>query len=268
MLGSATSFRFLAAVLLAAIAGVAGGPWTGPASAGQLWFVSDPARAENKFGLAARIDLWRADDGSALGVRYRQTSLWDLDNDDDPFRVQTDFEPAAGVWIGPDRGDRWLGAWPSDTTLSLEFVHESNGLENELSRGWNRVQVALAWRSAVGVGLEAGVWRGFRIEPTNHDLLRHRGDGWVGASWHDERERWRLDLRAHYTFAGRRGRLVPSARLRVRWQAPVLRRHLPEVQGFGPLALLAEFWTGSAEFLHDYRREVDRLRIGIAVGGD
>lgn len=237
------------------------------AFATELWFATDPGTQETEFGLDLVVPVLRTPGGRAwIAGSYAQRSLWDLANDDDPFRVETNFEP--GVLLRIEVRD--VEARARDplrgVAVELGFHHESNGLENELSRGWNRWQatVELRWQEAWRLALTG--WRGFRVEDTNAQLLRDRGDGRCDLTWTPTDRRWRVLARAAWASPGRGGVLIPNFGARVGWRGAAVERVIPALPGFGSPWLLLAARAGTGEFLSDPGDDRTVLRVGLAFG--
>jgi phospholipase A1 len=232
-------------------------------------FVGDPADSAMKFQID--LSVWALADaarGSGVYAAYGQRSLWDLDNDTRPFRVENDFRPEVGVALGPESARRLVAGWPSALAVSGAFLHESNGLELEDSRGWNRIVGGIHLGSPE-CAIRASVlgWYAFRVEETNADITRDAGDG---------------ELRILADLSG----LVPGASLRVRsafspdarsglfftnleaglylWPAFLPGWMFPGDQG-PPVDLVVEWFVGTGEFLYDYDAHENRVGIGLTL---
>lgn len=217
------------------------------ARAETFWFdaAANPSNHTAKFRLAIDLPVLAGED-AAIGATYRQRSLWDVDNDDDPFRVESNFHPE--VFVRHE-----VGPW----RVQASFVHESNGLEGELSRGWNR------WAATVGRSIEAGrlsvtAWAGFRVEDTNPDLRRTVGDGEVAF---EGRGRGRVlpDARARFSLDPLDGSPLTSLRLAARVRGPEWL--LPGGSG----RLLFELFWGRGEMLQENARITRAARLGVVL---
>jgi outer membrane phospholipase A len=203
---------------------------------------------------------------------FAQRSLWDVDNSDDPFRVETNFRPEAGWLVTPGLARRAIGAWPDALSLAASFVHESNGLEEQLSRGWNRAVGTLLWRTERS-RLQAALtlWKGFRVEPTNDDLARYAGDGEGILQWHLGEGGLlpagsRLRLRSRFSFDAYHGRFFTNFEATALVRPAFLPRSLlPGRDGPG-LDLLLQWFVGTGEMLQHFRNHENRLRVGLALG--
>jgi len=235
-------------------------------------FIGYPADSAMKFQID--LSVWAlADSARSTGLyaAYGQRSFWDLDNDARPFRVENNFRPEVGFVLGPESARRLVSGWPSALALSGAFLHESNGLELQNSRGWNRIVGGIHLGSPKG-SLRASVlgWYAFRVEDTNADITRDAGDGEL---------RFLADL----------SRLVPHAALRVRcafspdarsglfftnleaglyvWPAFLPGWMFPGDEG-PPVHLVVEWFVGTGEFLYDYAAHENRVGIGVTFHPD
>ncbi|ARQ99954.1 MULTISPECIES: phospholipase A [Campylobacter] len=68
---------------------------------------------------------------------YTQISWWDLYSDSAPF-YETNYQPELFVEIPLN--------YPNLANLKFGFLHDSNGKDDELSRSWNRVYVAVDFK--------------------------------------------------------------------------------------------------------------------------
>jgi phospholipase A1 len=218
-----------------------------PAPAASLGFdaAGDPSDRSAKFRFAVDLPVVRLA-ATTLGAAYGQRSLWDVDNDDDPFRVETNFRPQ--VYLQTERAP-----W----TWRVAYVHESNGLEEGLSRGWNRA-VLTAGRPVGTWRFSVSAWIGFRVEDTNADLRRTVGDGEIHLRGDEEsflapvlRARWSLDpLDAS-----------PITSLRAAVHLPLPDRVVPDRR----VRLLVEVFWGRGEMLQHHERITRALRVGVAM---
>jgi outer membrane phospholipase A len=230
-------------------------------------FVGHPGESAMKFQVD--LSLWAVATPAretGLYVAYAQRSFWDIDNDEQPFRVENDFRPEAGMAFGADAGRRLFSRWPEGLALSGAFVHESNGLELESSRGWNRIVGGVHFATE---DVEASflAWHAFRVEDTNADITRDAGDGEL---------RLRIGV----------GRLVPDTTLRIRsafstdarsgafftnleaglylWPTFLPGWLLPGDEG-PPVDFVLEWFVGTGEFLYGYAGHTNHVGIGIAI---
>ncbi|HKK70381.1 MAG TPA: phospholipase A [Candidatus Krumholzibacteria bacterium] len=205
----------------------------------------DPADRSAKFRLHVDLPVLRVQH-TTVGAVYGQRSFWDVDDDDDPFRVETNFRPevylqtSAASW-------RWRGS----------YVHESNGLEQGLSRGWNRVVLTVERRSG-SWRVTAAAWIGFRVEDTNPDLRRTVGDGEIHLRGDEQsflapafRARWSLDPVDD----------SPVTSIRAALRLPLPHRVVPDRR----VRFLVEVFWGRGEMLHDDARITRALRLGVTL---
>ena len=204
-----------------------------------------PIERAMKFRLGLDLPVLRWGDAVAYG-RYDQRSMWDLDNDDDPFRVESNHAPSFGARYQSRVG--WIGSY---------YVHESNGLEGELSRGWNRIAVVVG-RDVGPWALGLAGWWAFAVESTNADLTSTVGDGEFTLRY-DGAHPLRPELRARYTLDPIDRSVVTSLRLALTASPPTWL--VPDRRG---RLLLEAFW-GRGEMLQQNERITRAIRLGVAI---
>lgn len=257
----------LATALLAgaATSGAADLPGPRPATG----FVADPSDRAVDFRLD--VSIWivaTRDRRTGLYGAYQQHSLWHIDDSDAPFRVENDFRPEIGAALGPDVGGRLLGAWPEWLGLSGAFVHESNGLEGEFSRGWNRLLATLHLRPASGrLSASASAWTSFRVEERNADITDHCGvgelrlaaglPGWLAGSTLQLRSAFSPDAPGPTVFSNFEATLYLRPRFLPDW--------LARGDAGAAVDFVVRWFTGTGEFLYDYDTVTRRLGIGLAL---
>jgi len=267
MLRSLTILTLMLAgpILGAAEAGAASLPGPRPSNT----FVGDPVQHELEFQLDFSVwALATPERRSGLYVAFRQNALWDADNDAQPFRVEANFRPEVGLAIGSD-GGQWLSRrWPDWLALTIAYVHESNGLEGEHSRGWNRMIGAVHVETAAArVRASVAGWYAFRVEDTNADLRRHAGDGELRLTtdlsiWLEDSS---LRLRSPFSPDARNGRFFTSLEARLHLSPRTLTFGRMAATGEPPFDVVLEWFVGTAEFLYDYASSTNRVRVGIAL---
>jgi outer membrane phospholipase A len=235
----------------------------GPRAATQ--FLGDPKERELAFQLD--LSLWAAATASretGLYAAYQQRSLWDIDNRGAPYRVETNFRPELGLAVGADTGRRILESWPRCLALSFAYAHESNGLEGDISRGWNRMIAGIHF-GANGDRIQASLrgWVAFRVEDTNRDLRRDAGDGELrvvlrrGAS--------SLHLRSAFSADARNGALFTNLEVGLLVRPDFLPIWVFPGQDGTPIDLVLEWFVGRGEYLSTPSASNNRIRLGIAL---
>lgn len=232
-------------------------------------FVGYPGESAMKFQVD--LSIWALATSSretGAYVAYGQRSFWDIDNDEQPFRVENNFRPEVGVVWGADAGRRLFSGWPDGLALSASFVHESNGLELESSRGWNRIVGTLhVGTKACPVGASLSGWSAFRVEETNTDITRDAGDGEVRLRADLSRmlEGSSMRVRSAFSFDSRSGYFFTNLEAGIYvWPTFLPDWLLPGSDG-PPVDLAVEWFLGTGEFLYDYAAHENRLGIGITL---
>jgi outer membrane phospholipase A len=231
--------------------------------------LGDPA--EQEFKLQVSLSLWvlaTQTAQSGLYGAYQQRSLWSIDDSPRPFRMENDYRPEVGGALGPDVGRRVVGSWPDWLTLSGAYIHESNGLEGDLSRSWNRFAGTFhfappgsAWRGSLSL------WAAFRVEATTDGITDHAGDGELRLVW---------DLPGRLSGSTARFRTAfspgaPNDAFFTNFEAGLylwptfLPRWMLPGEGGPNVDLLIEAFFGSGEFLYDFAEPTNRIRFGLSL---
>lgn len=203
------------------------------------------------FGSRLRDDLpasWR--DG--LHFAYTQRMFWDLGAESYPFR-NVDYQPEL-IYVAPSVTlDGRLSV-----SAQLGLRHESNGRDGAASRSINSLYVA----PMVGIPLD----HGYRLtvaprlslyvgdKSDNPDIVRYRGNGELFVEVGKD-DGLRLSTSTRFDFRSGRGAISAD-----------LSYPLPRLLGGGPdVYLFGQSFMGYGENLLDYRRNVTRFRIGVAL---
>ena len=232
-------------------------------------FIGYPSDSAMKFQVD--LSLWVLSTSareSGVYAAYGQRSFWDLDNDARPFRVENNFRPEVGAVWGPDAGRSLTPHWPSRLALSAAFIHESNGLELESSRGWNRIV------GGVHVGtdecpIRAAIlgWYAFRVEDTNADITRDAGDGEVRLVADLSRMVDGMALRVRSAFSpdARSGLFFTNLEAGLYlWPGFLPSWLFPGTDG-PPIDFVVEWFVGTGEYLYGHSMHENRLGIGITL---
>jgi len=205
-------------------------------------------KSEVAFQLSIKARLWQDAFGAKLDLwlGYTQRAFWQLYDieESSPFR-EIDHEPEL-IFSFRTRF-RVLGLDGRFVQVSLS--HQSNGLNEPLSRNWNRL--------VVNVGLERGpfsllvsAWARVLFKPgenENPGISRHLGYGEVRAFYFVKRHRLGIKVRDNLNFRFNR------AALEADWVFPLFARIGGIVQGY----------FGYGESLLDFDHRVSRVGVGI-----
>lgn len=219
--------------------------------------------------LQISLSLWAAATvtrASGLYGAYEQSSLWSLVETGRPYRLENDFRPEFGGVMGPDLAQHLVPAWPAWLTLGAGYIHESNGLQGDPSRSWNRATVVAHVAPAQApLRGSLSLWHAFRVEETTQGITDHAGVGELRVDW--ELPGWlrgsRLRLASAFSPA------APGFFTNLQLAALLWPRFLPRwiaPDDDGPsVDFMAEWFVGSGEFLYDFSEETNQLRLGIAL---
>jgi phospholipase A1 len=219
--------------------------------------------SEVKFQFSAKFDIWPNRSPHAAYFAFTQRSLWDAYRTSQPFR-ESNYEPELHYtyYHAPSRYDPRVGC--GFFLERIGFVHASNGLGGNTSRGWNRVYGESRFacyndaRSYFLATLE--LWASLLPEVTNKDITAYEGYGELSLSVGSDSGQGAVgdwDLTVH----GRKGTLrrldVGSIEIDMRW-----RPRYGDLFRFTPY-LYAQMFTGYGETLLDYNHSHSAFRVGI-----
>lgn len=236
------------------------------------YFAGNPAtrRLAFRYRTGLRV-LGPAEGRSGVWGIYQQTSSWYLDNEDRGYTVESIFSPEAGLFLEGDRLGDLAGWWPGRLHLAVSYSHHSNGVDGELSRSWNHVNLGLhlgdvrrdAWSGSL-VG-----WIPFNVEAGNPDLAGHAGHGRLAAVWAPRRPwpwlgRAVVDAAAFWSPDSPRGGIV------TRWEAslsfvPAWLGRPPFADGGAVFGFFVQWVSGRGESLIEYDREREAVRFGLRL---
>ena len=221
------------------------------------------ATTEVKFQFSAKFDIWPNRGPHAVYVGFTQRSLWDVYRASQPFR-ESNYEPELlyTYYHISGRYDPRPGC--GFILERFGFLHSSNGLGGDTSRGWNRVygESRFACYSAAHnyILTSLQLWAPLLVEPTNENITQYEGYGEISLSvGSDSGEGVLGDW--DFTVHGHKGTLrrldVGSVEFDVRW-----RPHYGDLIRFTPY-LYAQIFTGYGESLLNYNHSLTAIRVGI-----
>jgi len=221
------------------------------------------AATEVKFQFSAKFDIWPNRGPHAVYFAFTQRSLWDVYRASQQFR-ENNYEPELlyTYYHVPGRYDPLAGCG-----LFLErfgFLHSSDGLGGETSRGWNRVygESRFACYNAARNYILANLqlWVSLLPEHNNENITGYEGYGELSVSVGSDSGQGALgdwDLTVH----GRKGTLrrldVGSVELDVRWRP----RYRDQFR-FTPY-LYGQIFSGYGETMLNYNHSLSAVRVGI-----
>jgi phospholipase A1 len=218
---------------------------------------------EVKFQFSAKFDIWPNRGPHAVYFAFTLRSLWDVYRASQPFR-ENNYEPELlyTYYHVPGRYDPLAGCG-----FFLErfgFLHSSDGLGGDTSRGWNRVYGESRYacynaaRNYILTNLE--LWAPLLPEHNNENITQYEGYGELSLSVGRDSGQGALGD-WDFTVHGRKGTLrrldVGSVELDVRW-----RPRYGDLFRFTPY-LYGQIFSGYGETLLNYNRSLSAVRVGI-----
>jgi len=205
-------------------------------------------RSEVAFQLSIKARLWPDAFGAKLDLwlGYTQRAFWQLFDieESSPFR-ELDHEPEL-IFSFRTRF-RVLGL--DGRFVQVCLSHQSNGLNEPLSRNWNRL--------VVNVGLERGpfsllvsAWARVLFKPGHNEnpgISRYLGHGEVRAFYFIKRHRLGIKVRDNLNFRFNRGAFEAD------WSFPL----------FARIGGIVQCYFGYGESLLDFDHRVSRVGVGI-----
>ncbi|MFZ5562890.1 MAG: phospholipase A [Thermodesulfobacteriota bacterium] len=186
---------------------------------------------------------------SGLHLGYTQTSLWDLDSMSRPF-IDTSYKPEF-FFLSDNLKARpsWMNAW----IIQTGYRHESNGQGGTDSRSTNHLffKTGFAFDLAgdCRFGLAPQAWVYFKNDDrTNPDIEDYRG--------YFEIEAGIIRPDSFALISAFQERAV-----RVDFSYPLSRLFADNIDFY----LYAQYFSGYAETLRNYREKDEATRIGIAI---
>ena len=178
-----------------------------------------------------------------LRFGYSQRSWWNLAEDSAPF-TEHNYNPEI-YWDFNQPERPLLGRLPFIDIIGLE--HQSNGLDGERSRGWDRVYVQKAIQLMPQLSVELKLWDTVAASDNNADIRHYLGSSQVAVQFHAN-DRTRLRVRMM------RGSHVDK----ISYQADIIYRR-PWLN----TAFFITYYDGYGEALINYNKKSRSLRAGF-----
>lgn len=211
----------------------------------------DIQNAEAKFQISVKVKLWERILGTNtdLWFGYTQLSFWQVYNKESsfPFR-QTNYEPELLLSFGTDTD---LFGLMRSRFIQVGLNHQSNGRDETLSRGWNRVVANFGFeRDAFNLVLKT--WA--RIpesgdEDDNPDITSYLGNGEITVGYHWRDNDVAATFRNNLRFDENRSALQLDVSL------PLVER----LNGY------VQYFVGYGESLIEYNHSTNRIGVGVMV---
>ncbi|MDQ6646207.1 MAG: phospholipase A [Pseudomonadota bacterium] len=206
---------------------------------------------EAKFQLSLKTKVWQGvfGDTGDLWVGYTQSSRWQIYNSKEsrPFR-ETNYEPEAMLVFSTNYQ---LFGW-TGRMLGIGVNHQSNGLANPRSRGWNRVIANVGFERDGWTVMVRPWWRipEAHAKDDNPDISNYMGRGEIQIvhEWHGQE--FGLLLRDSF-----RGGSRQHGAAKFSWSFPLA----------GNLRGYAEVFKGYGESLIDYNHNATYAGVGISL---
>lgn len=180
-----------------------------------------------------------------LFLTYTQGVAWDVFKNSMPMHDFT-FNPGIGIVKPLFNRERFIGK----ATLMIE--HMSNGRDSIWSRSWNRIALGATILINENIAIDGKAWIPIVDGVNNKDILDYVGLFQGGVSVMSHNKRWGGSLH----FVKRKGwNLSYNTQLELFW------RPWKAANQF----LFLQWYNGRGETLIDYKRFVNRVRVGILI---
>ncbi|WP_162902113.1 phospholipase A [Facilibium subflavum] len=218
----------------------------------QTQVFSGPDGQKNKntevnFQISVQAGIWRNIFATPLSwyFTYTQRSFWQAYNDSAYFR-ETDYEPSTFL-LYSFSGNNIIGL----KTVSLGFVHQSNGKGGENERSWNRVFSNWTFKPADHWLIQVQPWlRVYGVlesKDYNPDITDYMGHGNLKLSYRLYNNVFTVMLRNNLESGFKRGAVQLS------WSFPI----------YHGLRGMAQVFTGYGQSLISYNHYNTGLGLGI-----
>lgn len=178
-----------------------------------------------------------------LRFGYSQRSWWNIADDSAPF-TEHNYNPE--VFWQFDQPERPLLGRPPFIDI-IGFEHQSNGVDGDRSRSWDRVYIQKNIQIAPRFSVNVKLWDILATESNNDDIRRYVGSGQIAMQFHpNDRTRVRVRLM--------RGSHVEK----ISYQADIIYRR-PWLN----TAFFLTYYDGYGEALINYNRKSRSLRAGL-----
>ncbi len=111
-----------------------------------------------------------------LYLTYSQLAFWDIFRESFPFR-DINFNPTIGIGHALAYQNRFLGV------ISMQFEHESNGKDEELSRSWNKISFTGLFKINKNWTFQAKAWIPIVDGENNKDIVKYKGWGFLAVDF-------------------------------------------------------------------------------------
>ena len=232
-------------------------------------YYNENTEVEFQFSLKKEISYNLFGFNEYIYAAYTQKVWWQLYDESGPFR-ETNYMPEFYVTLPTSKTiDEAIDL----KTVSLGFIHESNGQEGYKSRSWNRLYLSGLWQWD-NLFVSARVW--YRLEEDrksdayyagtltqeevasessgddNPDILDYMGYGDINIAYLYERHKFNLMLRNNFDFDDNKYAVEFA------YSYPLFESDNTFVY--------AKIFTGYGESLIDYDRDVTKVSFGFAFG--
>lgn len=182
-----------------------------------------------------------------LYLTYTQKTFWNLYSESSPFR-DTNYNPGLGLGKYIIHNNKLVGS------AFLQIKHESNGRDSLESRSWNYISFAGKYFFNMRLSVDFELRAAYVDGGENKDLLKYRGYGVFSVDYIDRNDRIWLsaDINPRRHFG--------SANVNLNLGLKISKR--------SNQYLYAQFYSGYAENLLDYKQYSCYFRLGFCIKPD
>lgn len=218
-----------------------------------------------RYQVGLRALGWTDDRTGVYGL-FGQSSFWLLDNEDRGYTVESNYEPEVMLFL---EGQRLGGWWPESLHPAVSYSHHSNGIDGDLSRSWNHINLGLHWNHPRRNMLSGSLvgWVPFNEEIGNEDIARFAGHGRLSLRLRPAgpvRLLGKVQLDAATCFSFDHPRVLTSLEVSLSF-APGWLERPPFANGHAPLNLFVQWYLGRGESLIEYRDYHNAVRFGLSL---
>jgi len=198
--------------------------------------------AKLKIGFKQRLTNKTLPFNSYLFFTYQQTAFWDVFKKSFPFR-EINYHPSLALIKAHYKKGKYNGFW------QFQFEHESNGLDGDSSRSWNRFSLIYERFLSAKLTGRLKIWAPVGNVDDNPDITDFRGFQELSFAYKfnedfiletEMRKGWSLDLK---------GSILLGANYRISKRSNQF--------------LYLQYFLGYSENLITYDQSTHRIRLGV-----
>lgn len=198
--------------------------------------------AKLKIGFKQRLTNKTLPFNSYLFFTYQQVAFWDIFKKSFPFR-EINYNPSLALVKAHYKDGRYNGF------IQFQFEHESNGLDADSSRSWNRFSLIYERFLSQKLTGRAKVWLPIGNMDDNPDITDFRGYQELSLAYKmNEHFIFETQIRKAFSL-DLKGSILLGANYRISERSDQF--------------LYLQYFLGYSENLIDYNQSTQRIRLGI-----